>query len=113
MHNQYTDLLINLPEENVQQIVEVDEQTIHIQIVPTSHKQDYPICRSDRSVIRKGSNKIRKIRHTDAFGKIIYETLLDILPGRKLEELRDYVKKHPEFLALHPEPGALRPRTSG
>lgn len=72
MHNQYTDLLINLPEVNVQQIVEVDEQTIHIQIVPTSHKQDCPICRSDRSVIRKGSNKIRKIRHTDAFGKIIY-----------------------------------------
>lgn len=72
MHNQYTDLLIHLPEVNVQQIVEIDEQTIHLQIVPTSRKQACPICRSDRSVIRKGSNQTRKIRHTDAFGKIVY-----------------------------------------
>nr|WP_081590235.1 hypothetical protein [Brevibacillus massiliensis] len=54
MHNQYTDLLVNLPEVNVQQIVEIDEQTIHFQIVPKSRKQACPICRSDRSVIRKG-----------------------------------------------------------
>jgi transposase len=217
MHNQYTDLLIHLPEVNVQQIVEIDEQTIHLQIVPTSRKQACPICRSDRSVIRKGSNQTRKIRHTDAFGKIVYflapairlfckncqagfvwqysfvrpgrrystafeqqairtasvstvkqsaeihhipastlqtkhqqwlsvenerlrqlawndalssshlvlgiddfairkghtyntgihnlrgETLLDILPGRKLDELREYARKHPEFLALRPK----------
>ncbi|WP_296973789.1 transposase family protein [Thermobacillus sp. ZCTH02-B1] len=72
MHNQYTDLFVNLPEVNVQQIVEIDKQTIHIQIVPKSCKQACPICRSDRSVIRKGSNQTRKIRHTDAFGKIVY-----------------------------------------
>jgi|HigsolmetaGSP11D_1036233.scaffolds.fasta_scaffold17050_2 transposase len=217
MHNQYTDLFVNLPEVNVQQIVEIDKQTIHIQIVPKSCKQACPICRSDRSVIRKGSNQTRKIRHTDAFGKIVYilapairlfckncqagfvwkysfvrpgrrystafeqqairtasvstvkqsaeiyhipastlqtkhqqwlsveserlrqlawndalssshlvlgiddfairkghtyntgihdlrgETLLDILPGRKLDELREYARKHPEFLALRPK----------
>lgn len=39
MHYQYTDLLVNLPEVNVQQIVEMDEQTIRIQIVPKSRKQ--------------------------------------------------------------------------
>lgn len=31
------------------------------------------------------------------------ETMLDILPGRKLEDLRTYSQKHPEFLELKPK----------
>lgn len=29
-------------------------------------------------------------------------TLLDILPGRKLDDLRSYAKQHPNFLLLAP-----------
>ncbi|GAB7387960.1 hypothetical protein BSNK01_17970 [Bacillaceae bacterium] len=72
MHNQYINLFIDLPEIEVQHIWEMDEQTIHIQICPRSPKQACPICRSDRSVIRKGSNGIRKIRHTNAWETIQY-----------------------------------------
>nr|WP_244315646.1 transposase [Paenibacillus brasilensis] len=31
------------------------------------------------------------------------ETMLDLLPGRKLEALRAYTKEHPEFLLLNPK----------
>jgi transposase len=31
------------------------------------------------------------------------ETMLDLLPGRKLEDLRAYAKQHPEFLQLTPK----------
>lgn len=31
------------------------------------------------------------------------ETLLDIVPGRKLEELRAYARQHPLFLSLRPK----------
>nr|WP_272595524.1 transposase [Paenibacillus apiarius] len=31
------------------------------------------------------------------------ETMLDLLPGRKLEELRQYAQLHPDFLLLNPK----------
>nr|WP_312876246.1 ISL3 family transposase [Paenibacillus frigoriresistens] len=31
------------------------------------------------------------------------ETMLDLLPGRKLDELRAYAQEHPSFLLLHPQ----------
>ncbi|WP_270172683.1 transposase [Paenibacillus sp. SYP-B4298] len=31
------------------------------------------------------------------------ETMLDLLAGRKLDELRAYARQHPEFLALNPQ----------
>ncbi|QWU16168.1 ISL3 family transposase [Paenibacillus sophorae] len=31
------------------------------------------------------------------------ETMLDLLPGRKLEALRTYARQHPDFLALNPK----------
>ena len=31
------------------------------------------------------------------------ETMLDLLPGRKLEDLRLYAKGHPDFLLLNPK----------
>lgn len=216
MHNQYTDLLLDLPEVKAIQVLEIDERTIHIEVSPCSNTQACPICRSKESVIRRGKNRMRKIRHRDAFDKTIYvltpairmfcndcqcgfvwqyafvgagkryshafekqairtataatvkqsaeihempastlqtkhqqwlaaesarlqervwqdaahtsnlvlgiddfairkghtyntgihnlrgETLLDILPGRTLEELRAYARQHPEFLALRP-----------
>ncbi|WP_223070554.1 ISL3 family transposase [Paenibacillus caui] len=217
MHNQYTDLLLDLPEVKTRQVLEVDNQTIHVEISPVSSTQACPICQSTNSVIRKGRNATRKIRHLAAFGKTVFvlapairlfckhchcgfvwqyafvgagkrystafetrairtaavatvkqtaelhgmpastlqtkhqqwvsteskrlqeqawqdatettklvlgiddfairkghtyntgihnlrgETLLDILPGRKLEDLRAYTKQHPEFLALRPQ----------
>lgn len=216
MHNQYTDFLVNIPEVEVQHMMEIDEQTIQIEVRPRAHIQACSICGSAHSVIRKGSNRTRKIRHLNAFCKTVYilapairlyckdchagfvwryafvdsgkrystafeeqasrlaavstvkqsadihsmpgstlptqqqqwlaresdrlqqqawkeaatssklvlgiddfairkghtyntgihnlrgETLLDNLPGRKLEELRDYAQKHPSFLSLRP-----------
>nr|WP_240644471.1 transposase [Paenibacillus paeoniae] len=31
------------------------------------------------------------------------ETMLDLLAGRKLEDLRAYARQHPDFLALNPK----------
>lgn len=31
------------------------------------------------------------------------ETMLDVLPGRRLEDLRAYASAHPDFLSLHPK----------
>ena len=217
MHNNYTDLLLDLLDVKTQQVLEINEHTLHIMVTPRAYIQACPTCRSDNFVIRKGSNRMRKIRHCDAFDKKIFilapairmfcnhclcgfvwqytfveagkrysksfekqairiatistvkqsaelnhmptsslqfkhqqwvtieakllqkhawedaiqssslvlgiddfairkghtyntgihnlrgETLLDILPGRKLEELREYAKRHPAFLTLRPK----------
>jgi transposase len=52
--------------------MEMDSQTIHIEVAPLASKQDCPICGTEAHVIRKGGNRTRKIRHCDAFGKTIY-----------------------------------------
>ncbi|MNW58852.1 Transposase [compost metagenome] len=51
------------------QVMEFDEQTIHIEVFPIEYIQDCPICRLAYSVIRKGSNRIRKIRHRSVCDK--------------------------------------------
>ncbi len=72
MHNQYTDLLLDLPEVKTEKVLEVGEQTLHVEVSPVAHKQACPQCRSLDFVIRKGSNPARTIRHGEAFGKSIY-----------------------------------------
>ncbi len=39
MHNQYTDLLLDLPEVKAIQVLEIDERTIHIEVSPCSNTQ--------------------------------------------------------------------------
>lgn len=51
----------------------------------------------DDFAIRKGQT------YNSGIHNLRRETLLDILPGRKLEELRAYARQHPEFLALRPK----------
>lgn len=72
MHNQYTDLLLDLPEVHALQVMEMDRQTIHIEVSPIDYTQECPTCRSAHAVIRKGSNRIRKIRHRSLCSKQVY-----------------------------------------
>ncbi|MET3212002.1 UNVERIFIED_CONTAM: transposase [Paenibacillus sp. PvR008] len=72
MHNQYTDLLLNLPEVKTEKVLEINEQTLHIKVTPIAKKQVCPLCQSLDFVIRKGSNPARKLRHGEALGKIVY-----------------------------------------
>ena len=69
---------------------------LHMEVSPAAHKQACPLCQSLDFVIRKG--------HTNNTGihNLRGEALLDILPCRKLEELRAYAKQHSSFLELRP-----------
>ncbi|WP_256873882.1 hypothetical protein [Paenibacillus kribbensis] len=69
MHNQYTDLLLNLPEVKAEKVLEINVQTLHIEVTPIAKKQVCPLCQTFDFVIRKGSNPARKIRHGEALGK--------------------------------------------
>lgn len=72
MHLQYTELLLGLPEVNVKKIISIDENTLQIEVVPQGQRQNCPLCQSDQSVIRKGTNKARKVQHLPSFGKRVY-----------------------------------------
>ena len=72
MHNQYTELLLDLPEVSTLQVLEIDEQTIHIEVYPNSDRQACPSCQTADFVIRKGRNRTRKIRHRSACDKKVY-----------------------------------------
>ncbi|SCY59123.1 zinc-finger of transposase IS204/IS1001/IS1096/IS1165 [Paenibacillus polysaccharolyticus] len=72
MHNQYTDILLDLPEVRVVQVLEMDAQTIHMEVAPTDYTQPCPLCLSAYAVIRKGSNRVRKIRHRSMCSKRLY-----------------------------------------
>ncbi|MNW26114.1 Transposase [compost metagenome] len=72
MHNQYADILLDLPEVRVIQVMEMDAQTIHMEVTPTDYTQACPLCLSAHAVIRKGSNRVRKIRHRSMCSKRLY-----------------------------------------
>lgn len=72
MHLQYTELLLGLPEVNVNKITPIDSKTIQIELVPREQRQACPLCLSDQRVIRKGKNKTRKVRHLSSFEKCVY-----------------------------------------
>lgn len=72
MHNQYTDILLDLPEVRVVQVLEMDAQTIHMEVTPADYTQPCPLCLSAHAVIRKGSNRVRKIRHRSICSRRVY-----------------------------------------
>lgn len=53
MHNQYIDLLLDLPELNILQVLEIDAQTIQIEVTPTTHQQDCPVWGTSLAIFRK------------------------------------------------------------
>ncbi|OMF26761.1 ISL3 family transposase [Paenibacillus sp. FSL H8-0548] len=72
MQIQYINEMLDIPELQIKQIVRISADEIHIEVTPIAQKQCCSICRSDEYVIRKGSNDIRSVRHTPAFGKKVY-----------------------------------------
>jgi len=49
------------------------------------------------------SRSRKAIRYNTGIHNLKGETMLDLLPGRKLEELRTYAQEHPDFLRLNPK----------
>lgn len=72
MQNQYINKILDIPELQIQQIMWMGTNEIHIAVTPTTSKQSCPICKSDEHVILKGSNDTRSIRHLPAFEKKVY-----------------------------------------
>jgi Transposase and inactivated derivatives len=72
MQNQYINELLAIPELQVNQILFVDLNELHIEAVPIAHRQSCPICLSVRHVIRKGTNGVRTVRHLPIFEKKSY-----------------------------------------
>jgi transposase len=72
MQNQYINEILNLPELQVNQILFVDREELHIEAFPVTHKQQCPICLSVQHVIRKGTNGMRMVRHLPVFDKKSY-----------------------------------------
>ncbi|WZY35732.1 transposase family protein [Bacillus sp. FSL W8-1122] len=72
MQTQYINELLNLPELKVLQFLSIDTEEIHIEAQPLKDKQCCPCCESDQSVIRKGSNDMRTVRHLCVFEKKTY-----------------------------------------
>ncbi len=52
MHNQYTDILLDLPEVRVVKVLEMDAQTIHMEVTPADYTQACPLCLSTHAAIR-------------------------------------------------------------
>ncbi|GGI46234.1 hypothetical protein GCM10008018_16100 [Paenibacillus marchantiophytorum] len=67
MQNQYIKEMLNLPELQIQQILPMGADEIHIEAMPVAYKQGCPLCQNDEFVIRKGKNNPRIARHLPAF----------------------------------------------
>ncbi|MCM3337774.1 ISL3 family transposase [Paenibacillus sp. MER TA 81-3] len=72
MHNQYTDFLLRLPDVKTKQVLEINESTLHIEVTPIAVRQACPCCQLTEHVIRKGQNRVRRIRHLGVGGQKIY-----------------------------------------
>lgn len=72
MQTQYINEILNIPELQVNQILFVDREELHIEAVPVAYRQCCPICRSAAHVNRKGTNGMRTVRHLPAFEKKSY-----------------------------------------
>ncbi len=66
--------LLDLPKLFVQSTKKIDGQ-IFIDAVPVATHQPCPVCTSTQT-IRQGVNFIRKVRHLDSFGCVVYLTYL-------------------------------------
>lgn len=72
MQTHYINEMLNIPEIQIRQITLVSDEEVHIEVIPVAHKQCCPLCQSDNSVTRKGSNGLRVVRHLPAFEKKVY-----------------------------------------
>jgi transposase len=72
MQTKYINEMLDIPELQIQQIMRMNADEIHIEASPVAPKQCCPICRSAEYVTRKGSNDTRTVRHLSVFEKIVY-----------------------------------------
>lgn len=72
MQTKYINEMLDIPELQIQQIMRMNADEIHIKASPVAPKQRCPICRSAEYVTRKGSNDTRTVRHLSVFEKIVY-----------------------------------------
>lgn len=70
MHSHSIKDLLGLPELFILSTKKIDGQ-IGIDAVPVASSQPCPVCASTQT-IRRGVNSIRKVRHLDAFGCVVY-----------------------------------------
>jgi transposase len=89
------------PASTVQQMhndaVPVESKRIYEQVWEEAKATTELVLGVDDFAIKKGHTYNTGIHNLKG------ETMLDLLPGRKLEELRAYAKQHPDFLALTPK----------
>nr|WP_240644332.1 transposase family protein [Paenibacillus paeoniae] len=69
---QYSNELLGLPEIQLQKIISMDTQNVHLEASPVTYQQACPICGTEQDVKRDGRNKPRKIRHLSIFGRRSY-----------------------------------------
>ena len=69
---QYINQMLNLPELQVDRILFIDTDELHIEASPVAYKQNCPFCGSAAGVSRDGSNGMRRVRHLPAFEKKTY-----------------------------------------
>nr|WP_251037960.1 transposase [Paenibacillus albidus] len=90
-----------LPASTVQRMhneaVPLEYERIEKQVWTEAKKMSNLILGVDDFAIRKGHTYNTGIHNLKG------ETMLDLLPGRKLNDLRAYANTHPEFLLLHPK----------
>lgn len=84
-------------------------QRIHHEAVPAEgeriYKQVWEEAKEMKELVLGVDDFAIKKGHTYNTGihNLKGETMLDLLPGRKLEELRTYAREHPDFLRLNPK----------
>lgn len=72
MQTQYINEILNIPELQVNQILFVACEELHIEALPVVYRQNCPICLSVQHVVRKGTNGTRTVRHLPVFEKKSY-----------------------------------------
>ena len=73
MHAHSIKDLLDLPELFIHSTKKIDGQ-IFIDAEPAASHQPCPVCASSQT-IRRGINSIRKVRHLDSFGCVVYLNL--------------------------------------
>lgn len=59
MQTKYINEMLDIPELKIHKVLSIDADELHIEAIPLGDKQCCPCCRSDRDVVRKGSNDTR------------------------------------------------------
>lgn len=72
MYNQYIEKLLRMPEVKLQTVEIETNQEVYLLVRPVAYVQPCSLCQSIQSVIRKGTNEIRTIRHLSCFEVQVY-----------------------------------------